>query len=169
MATLNIGTDKMKYVDPSEITASRLSDGPEYVFIQPKEEYEYHGLTGKVEDKSVVVLLGERGGYDTLIRSECGGLGGAMIPNPVVRVDLSSAFDPGFRRLTGAVVREGDKLILMGVNRRNFGSRIRVIINEGLPHTDEPVGFSRWQLVNEENDEYIELFSTDVSGTSEAP
>lgn len=153
----------MNYIDPRQITADRLSVGSKHVYVQPREEYEIPALTGQIGDQAVIVLMGAKGGYVALPRSECREFGGVLVPDPLVQVDLSSAFDPRSRTSTGSIVRQGYELALACVSKHYVSRQVLVTVEDKLPYTEESVAFYRWRLVIKEDDTYVELFSADHS------
>lgn len=144
-------------LSPSSFTAGTFANARQLslFLVLSQAEWEETALIGIVEGAPVAVLLSEQYPLQFLPCMDENAWHGLIIPDVRIEVDESSVFNAENKRTPGgSVIRTDTKLIIRATNGQTTDGRLtEVTLHDDLPVADLRVGFTRWQVVlnNDEN------------------
>lgn len=152
---------------PREFTVAALADARPLALLKPRSKYEQLILVGGTASEPVAIFIGNEHRFDSF---ECGtadGWKGLLIPDVQLAVDEATVFDPDEGVPNGALVREGDRLMMavQGQHSHGFRHQMQVTVVSALPAAREGcrAAFKRWHAFIGEGDEKRILAEIDLT------
>ena len=133
---------------PEEFTTGTFASAPAGSLILPRSEREVAAIVGIVDAAPAVVILSGQFQYHFFPTAGAENWSGLIVPHVRIEVDETTAFDPGYGKPLGAVVRADTSLGVYAKTERSYGRARAVSLIMDLPVTNEGgVGFTKWQVV----------------------
>lgn len=135
-------------LSPEEFTTGTFASAPAGSLILPRNEREVAAIVGLVDEAPAVVILSGQFQFQYFPTGGAENWSGLIVPNVRIEVDETTAFDPGYGKPLGAVVRVDTSLGVYAKTERSFGRTRVVPLISNLPAANEGgVGFTKWQVV----------------------
>ncbi|MHA6692291.1 hypothetical protein [Devosia sp. A449] len=133
---------------PEEFTVGTFHSAPLRSLILPRSKHEAAAIVGILDDAPTVVFLSDQFQFSYFPAAGAENWSGLIVPNVRIEVDETTAFDPGYGKPLGAVIRVDTSLSIYAKTERSFGRTRAVPLIVNLPAANEGgVGFTKWQVV----------------------
>lgn len=133
---------------PEEFTIGTFASAPAGSLILPRTKYEVAAIVGVIGEASTVVILSGQLQFNYFPTAGVENWSGMIVPNVRIEVDEKTAFDPGYGRPPGSVIRASTFLGIHALSERAYGRTQVVPLVLELPAAAEGgVGFTKWQVV----------------------
>ena len=150
---------------PDEFTVGALKDTTPLSLLLPRSKYEQPILVGGTEDEPIAVFIGDKHAFHSFACAENDAWKGLIVPNVRIEADPDSLFSDSDGIPVGALVREGDRLLLWGISKASgFPNAVGVELVCNLSPAPEHMraAFSRWQIVIGEGNAQRTMKQVDV-------
>lgn len=133
---------------PEQFTVGTFASAPAGSLILPRSKHEAAAIVGTLDDAPTVVFLSEQFQFNYFPTAGAENWSGLIVPDVRIEVDQATAFDPGYGKPLGAVIRVDTSLGVYAKTERSFGRTRAVPLILNLPAvTEGGVGFTTWQVV----------------------
>jgi hypothetical protein len=150
-------------LSPEDFTTGTFASAPVGSLILPRNEREVAAIVGVVDAAPAVVILSGQFQFHFFPTAGAENWSGLIVPGVRIDVDEATAFDPGYGKPLGAVIRAGAALGVHAKTERSFGRGRTVSLVTDLPAIDEgAVGYTKWQVVKETGVDKQVLFKVTV-------